>query len=284
MTTPDGLVPLKAVVVPRSGAIVYSSPSTEQPTANRLPMFQSYFPQEQRAKFFRVGNDPTSEQSIGWVRANDVILWPTREALRPNRGNPDRKRLHVWRNRGDIGNPALITYDEDEDADPSRPYPVLEAAGKSYLIALTWQTADFSDVGVDAAWTQPLDVPDDVQFYYLTTRSELQKNFEQLNAALLDLSSGSHSEHPVVQLLKKNVDISVGEKVETGENDPNVLRRILRDLRNPMKIAEKQPAEIRAESANMQRTLARLRRFYQNAANWDDRGIGWLPADAVPGN
>jgi hypothetical protein len=283
MTTPDGLVPLKAVIVPRQGAAVYTSPRADAATEQRLPMFESYFPVAGEAGFLRVGNDPMSEQSIGWLRKSDVLLWPTREALSPNRANPDRKMLTLWLRRDEVGDAQRVAYDEDPDADQSKPYPVLDVSKGSFKIALTWQTSDFSDVGVDTAWTQPLEVPDDARFFYLTTRNELKKDIEEMNAAFADLDAGTHAEHPIIRFLKKNVDMTIGEKVDSGD-DTNVLRQILSVLRNPLKIAREQPAEIRRDSANLRRKLGKLREFSQNGANWNSRGTGWLPAEYLPGN
>lgn len=284
LTTADGMIPLKAVIVPRDGAILFSAPDAATATDRRLPMFESYFPLHRRGEFLDLSNDPTSEKSIGWVKASSALIWPTREALRPNKSNVDRKPLRLWRRREDVGNSALVAYDEDPEADPAKPYPVIDDAVGSYEIALTWQSADFANIGVDTAWTGRLDIPDDARFYYLTTREELKRRYEEMNAALLDLTGGKNSRNPLIQLLKSNINIATGDKIDSGDEDVGLLRRILRDLRNPLKIAAMQPSEVRRDSANMRRKLERLRRFYQNRDNWNERGIGWLPAEDLPGN
>jgi len=62
--------------------------------------------------------------------------------------------LQVWSSKPDIDNPAKVTFEERLDSDPSSPYPVLESDAGRYRIALTWQSADFRDYGVDTAWTR----------------------------------------------------------------------------------------------------------------------------------
>ncbi|HEY2325790.1 MAG TPA: hypothetical protein VGJ82_23235 [Thermoanaerobaculia bacterium] len=283
LTNADGLIPLKAVIVPRNGAVVFSSPADSSATAERLPMFETYFPLHQNGGFVELTNDPMSDKPVGWVRSKSVLLWTTREALRPNRQNTDRHPLRLWTRLSDVGH-GQPEYEEDLDADPPRPYPVLDRSGRSYEIAMTWQSSDFSDAGVDTAWTGPLDVPDDARFYYLTTRSELQRHFEEMTAALNDLASGQHAKNPVVALLKGNVALAAGDKIDSDTDDVGVLQKILSDLRNPLKIAKMQSSEIHRESANMKRQLDRLRHFYLNSDNFNSRGIAWVPAEDLPGN
>lgn len=283
LTNADGLIPKKAVVVPRDGAVVFSAPNDSSATSQRLPMFESYFPLHQNNGFIELTNDPTSDKPLGWVRKNAVLLWTTREALRPNRQNTDRHPLQLWSRLQDVGHTPPL-YDEDLDADPPRPYPVLDRSGRSYEIAMTWQSSDFSGGGVDSAWSGPLDVPDDARFYYITTKSELQRHVEEMSAALIDLASGQHAKNPIVVLLKGNVALAAGDKIDSGDDNVGILQKILSDLRNPLKIAKMQSSEIHRESANMTRQLDRLRRFYRNSDNFNSRGIAWVPAEDLPGN
>ena len=105
-----------------------------------------------------------------------------------------------------------------------------------------------------------------------------------MSAALIDLASGQHAKNPIVVLLKGNVALAAGDKIDSGEDNVGVLQKILSDLRNPLKIAKMQSSEIHRESANMKRQLDRLRRFYRNSDNFNSRGIGWVPAEDLPGN
>ncbi|MEA2571245.1 MAG: hypothetical protein QOI24_3246 [Acidobacteriota bacterium] len=283
MTTPDGLIPLKAVIAPSSGSIVYSSPNGGAATTKRLSMFESYFPIEASGDYVRVGNDPMSAASLGWVRRSEVILWPTREAMRPNTSNPDRRPLLLWDKRDSVGDLRSVRYRENAGSEPPQPYPVLAVDRGALLIALTWQSADYSRIGVNTAWTPPLTIPDDARFYYLTTREELKRHFEQYNQTLLEMRSGVSPDAPILKLLKNHVEVTVGEHID-HDDDPGFLRRILRELRNPLRLTDRQDADIRRDSETMRRKLAKLRTFYENPENWSTRGIGWLPADYLPGN
>jgi hypothetical protein len=282
MTNADGLIPLKAVVVPREGAMLFGAPNAS-PTGTRLPMFESYFPLHERDGCIELTNDPTSEKSIGWVRRNAVLLWGTREALRPNRENTERKPLRLWNRLQEVGK-IQPEFEEDLESDPPKPFPVLGKSGRSFEIAMTWQSSDYSGGGVATAWTSPVEIPDDARFFCLVTRPELQHALQGMTAALIDLSSGSHAENPIVKLLKGNVEITAGAGTDTADDDVGVLRKILRDLQNPLKIATMQSSDMRRESANMKRHLDRLIHFYLNSDNFDARGIGWIPEQDLPGN
>jgi hypothetical protein len=283
LTNADGLIPLKAVVLPRDGAVLFSAPNAAAATGERLPMFESYFPLRRREDYIELANDPMSDKSIGWVDKKSVLLWPTRETLRPNKENTERQPLRLWVRLQDVGR-AEPAFEEDLEADPAKPYPVLSKSGRNFQIAMTWQKSDYSDGGVATAWTSPIDIPDDARFYCLVTRNELKRVLESVTAALIDLASGKHAENPIVKLLKGNVEITAGDKIDTGDDDLGLMRKILRDLQNPLKIASKQSSEIRSESTNMKRQLDRLRRFYLTNDNFDGRGMAWLPEEDLPGN
>jgi len=65
------------------------------------------------------------------------------------------------------------------------------------------------------------------------SRDEVRADFESLNQALLDLAGGGSSEHPINELLKPHVRLTVGEQIDLrNEDDLPLLRRILRNLRN----------------------------------------------------
>jgi len=75
----------------------------------------------------------------------------------------------------------------------------------------------------------------------------------------------------------------VGEQIDLrNEDDLPLLRRILRNLRNPLSNAEKQPADIRRDSERMKRNLSQMRQFYQNPDSWNAQGQGWLPREYLP--
>jgi hypothetical protein len=283
MTTRDGLVPLKILIVPTNGARVHSAAGTDTGTDRRLPMYSTWFPLERRGEYVKVGTSATSTTAIGWLRERDVLFWSTKEALRPNKANRARTPLHLWLTREDVGNMAKIKYRELDDTDPP-PYPVLANSGGSYQLALIWQSTDFEKVGVATAWTGTLRIPDDARFYYITTKPELRQDIEDLTAAYHELNSGGTAAHPVLQFLKKKVDITIARDITKPEDDAGILQKILRELRGPQKTMGQQPAEIRRDAANIRKRIERLRRFYENGESWDEQGFGWLPSDYLPAN
>jgi hypothetical protein len=262
---------------------LYESPSLSSRVVGHAAKFAIYIALRQQESFLEVGNDPLSKKAAGWVPPGHVLLWATKEALRPNKANSERQPLRLWTAKSDVGNRAKVAYEEIADADPPPPYPVLEADGSQYRIAMTWQTADFTATGVDSAWTAAVAVPDDVRFFYYVSRDELRTDFESINQALLDLGSGGSSEHPINELLKPHVRITVGDQIDLQkEDDLPLLRRILRNLRNPLSTTEKQPADIERDTARMKQDLVHLREFYQNPDNWNAQGEGWLPREYLP--
>lgn len=194
LTTPDGLVPIKAVITPPNGSDLYESPSLSSRVVGHAAKFAIYVALRRQESFLEVGNDPLSKTAVGWVPRGHVLLWATREALRPNKANSERQPLRLWTAKSDVGNREKVAYEEIADADPPPPYPVLEADGSQYRIAMTWQSEDFSANGVDSAWTGAVAVPDEVRFFYYVSRDELRTDFESINQALLDLGSGGSSE------------------------------------------------------------------------------------------
>lgn len=283
-TTKDGLIPLKAVIAVYNGAPVYREASANSASGERLPMFESFFSIHEQGSFVELAGDPFSGKSIGWVERKHVILWATREAIKPNRGNPSRRLTNLWRRVEDVGREDKITFVEDPENDPPNPYPVLEAKNRSYHIAVPWQSEDFERVGVSTGWTDHLEVPDDVHFYYLITRTDLQHDLERLDDALLQLRSGPHAAHPIVSLLRGTAHVTVGEGIDDSSGDPTLIRRILRQLRNPLSITEKQPADIKQEGERMRLKLSKLRRFYNDQSNFNARGIGWVAREDLPAN
>lgn len=282
LTTADKLVPIKAVIRDRNGSNLFSEASTDSTVLGKAKSFSIYVALAQQGDFVQLGTDSLSGKPAGWVRRNDILMWTTKEALRPNKANGERRPLRLWERKEAIGSPK-VTYEERLDADPSQPYPVLESDAGRYRIALTWQADDYRDQGVSTAWTDKVVVPDEVRFFYYTTRDELRGDFESVNQALLALDSGGNSEHPLVALLKPHVRVTVGEQIDLRGDDLPLFRRILRDLRNPISIAERQPADIKRDSERMKADLKHLRDFYQNNDNWNSQGEGWLPREYLPG-
>jgi len=280
----DGVIPLKALIMPREGITVRKEANDSSAGVEQAAMFSTWFAAARKDGYILLSRDPMREDSaVGWVPERRVLLWATKEAMRPNYDNPSRRRFDLWKKRDDAGIAGRPGYDENDDSD-AKPCPVLESDNGFYKVAMIWQKHDYSDIGVGTAWTAKLTVPDDVRFYYLTTRSELQSDIEGFAESLVELRGGSNSEHPVLQLLKKNVNVRVGRNVTNEGDDVSAVRRILRELRGPSHIADRQPAEIRRDAERMQQRLKRLRQFYEEPKQWDSRGFGWLPSEYLPGN
>ncbi|HEX7981718.1 MAG TPA: hypothetical protein VF461_24130 [Gemmatimonadaceae bacterium] len=283
LTAEGGLIPLKALVMPRKGATLRESPDATSPVVATAPMFSTWFAAERKDGYLALARDPTSGKAVGWIPEQRVLLWATKEALQPKYDNPSRRRFDLWKKREDVGISGRPGYDENADSDGD-PCPVLESHDGHYKVAMIWQKQDFSDVAVGTAWTEKLRVPDDVRFFYLTTRPELKADIESFAESLVELRGGSNSDHPVLQILKGNVNVRVGRHVTNEGDDVGAVRRILRKLRGPSRIADRQPAEIRRDAERMQQRLRRLRTFYEEPRNWDERGFGWLPSEYLPGN
>ncbi|HKR64458.1 MAG TPA: hypothetical protein VJZ00_12070 [Thermoanaerobaculia bacterium] len=283
MTTPDGVIPLKALIAAEDGARVYSDAREDAKTARMLDMFSMWFPYERRGAFLRVGASALSDKTIGWVKASDVVMWTTKEGIAPNYANKSRRAFDLWKDLSNAGNYGHADYRENEDFD-IEPYPVLASANGHYNVAVLYQNEEATKVAVDTAWTANLEVPAEARFYYLTTRPELKEDLEQLTTSILELNSGTSAEHPILQLLKKHVDVAVARDITTDSDDIGVLRKILRELRGPQSLATMQPAEIRRDAANMQKRLGDLKRFYEERDHWNEQGFGWLPSELWPSN
>jgi len=281
MTTSGGIVPLKALIAAADGAVVYSAPRDDAPTARRLDMFTLWYPFERRGPFIRIGSSALSDKTIGWVKADEVVVWTTKEGIAPNYANPARRPFDLWKSLENAGTYGHADYRENEDFD-IEPYPVLASQNGHYNVAVLYQNKEATEVAVDTAWTANLEVPGEARFYYLTTRPELKEDLEQITTSILELNSGSSAEHPILQLLKKHVDIAVARDITTDEDDAGLLRRILRELRGPQSVASMQPAEIRRDAEKMKKSLGDLKRFYEEKDNWDEQGFGWLPSELVP--
>jgi hypothetical protein len=282
MTTADGVVPLKALIANADGAPLFSNPRASARVPRRLDMFSMWFPFERRGDFIRIGSSALSDRTIGWVKANDVVMWTTKEGIAPNYANASRRPFDLWKDVADAGKYGHADYRENEDFD-IEPYPVLASENGHYKVAVLYQNEEATKVAVDTAWTANLQVPAEARFYYLTTKPELKADLEELTTSILELNSGTSAEHPILQLLKKHVDVAVARDITTDEDDIGVLRKILQELRGPQSIAAMQPAELRRDAANMKKRLGDLKRFYEDKDHWNEQELGWLPSEMLPG-
>jgi hypothetical protein len=283
LTTPDGLVPVKAVIARPEGIDLRASPSESAGSVQHASAMASYVVVAKEGEFYHLGLDPRSAQGVGWVNRRDILLWTTKEGLQPNRDDPVNDPLLLWPDKRFIGNRNQKYYRQRAKAASEQPSPVLDVDGGRYQIAMRWQSTDYAERGIREAWTDRVAEPQDVRFYYFTTRDDVREMFERVNQSLLELTSGGASDHPLIAFFKEHVGMTVGEQIDMRENDLSMLQRVLRDLRNPISIAEKQPAEIRRDAERMKRDLRRLRDFYQNPDHWNAQGEGWLPRDHLPG-
>lgn len=283
LTTPDGLVPVKAVIANVDGLDLLASPSATAERSRHAPAMASFVVVKQEGDFYQLGLDPKSDASVGWVNKRDILLWTTKEGLQPSRPDPQNDPLLLWPEQKNIGNRNQKHYRQRPDAASEEPLPVLHADSGRYQVAAHWQSSDYANRGVRELWTDRVSEPQDVRFYYFTTKDDVRQMFERVNQSLLELSSGGASDHPLIAFFKEHVGMTVGEQIDLQENDLSMMQRVLRDLRNPISIAEKQPAEIKRDAERMKRDLRRLRDFYQNPDHWNERGEGWLPRDHLPG-
>lgn len=282
LTTPDGLVPIKAVIARPDGVNILDAPSPNAGVKYHAKAMTPFVVLT-RGEYYKLGTDPKSDQAVGWVHHRDLHEWTTKEGLQPNYANADRRPLLLWEDKRHIGNEDEEHFVERPDNAQDQPFPVSESDDGRYRIVLRWQSDDYQSRGVTRAWTDRVAVPDDVRFFYLTTKDDVREMFENVNQALLELNSAGASDHPLIKFYNEHVAVTVGEEIDMKEDDLPTLRRVLRDLRNPISIAEKQPAEIRRDAERMRRDLKRLREFYQNPEHWNDRGEGWLPREYLPG-
>jgi hypothetical protein len=282
LTSKSGLIPLKVVTTNPNNVVVYNNPHERSRSRNGLGFFTAFFILDKKNGFYKVGTDPFSEQSLGWIKMTDGIEWSHKEALEL-KINPNAP-VYIWKNKTEIGNIDKAEYEQRTDNPKRIPYPMLDADGDKYKIALTWQTQTWDGKGVDAGWTAPLKTPKDAEIVCYITRHELEKRMVKILATLKDLENKPYSDHPIIKLFKEDLGITFGKGLDLEDESIGFLKKIAEEAPKLPGIFEKQPAEIRSEFQKMWRTFDLLRAFYENSSNWDKRGGGWIPLKLIPGN
>ncbi len=92
---------LKAIAK-RPGVQAFSTPGDASPAAPRIEFFRPYFIFERGAASLRIGTTPKRDSELGWVRTDDMELWPTRVGAR-------------YRRQPGARTPALLVFQTKED-------------------------------------------------------------------------------------------------------------------------------------------------------------------------
>ncbi len=284
MMAPGGIVPLKVLVMMEEGSDVHVEPSATSKTNTHVDTLTIWYPFEERDGFTRIGKSPMTDETIGWIRSNEVAKWTTKEGIKPNDANRERPPFHLWSDRKLAGTSTPPTYAENPDFEIEQPYAVLAAADGQYQVAMMAQTRAGDDLRVTAAWSAKLRVPDDALFYYLTTREELNEDLAEITTSIFEIQSGGSASHPVLRVLKNYVDIAVARDIVNNSDDENWVRKILLELRGPRSVAGLQEAELRRDTQKMKNRLDRMKRFYNTPGAWNEQGQGWLPSELLPAN
>ncbi len=125
---------LKAIAK-RPGVQAFSTPGDASAAASPLEFFRPYFIFERGAASLRIGTTPKRDSELGWVRTDDVELWPTRVGARYRRQPGVRTPpLLVFQTKADL---MRHLYADGGSVDPlartsshaphsSSPWPIIE--------------------------------------------------------------------------------------------------------------------------------------------------------------
>lgn len=283
LTTESGLVPLKVVTANPNNVIVYNKPETGSQSGKALGFFKAFFVFKEKGGFYQIGTDPLSEQTLGWIKKLDGIVWHHREALEL-KVKPNAQPIYIWENKADVNNTSKVNYEQRTDNSKRLRYPVLDVNGHHYKIALTWQTANWDKKGAAAGWTSPIKTPQDANVVCYITRQELETRLEKLLAILKELQTKPYSDHPIIQLFKEDLGITFGQGLDLEDESIGFLKKVAGEAPKMPAVFKKHPDEIRGELRKVWKTFTRLRVFFEDSSNWDNRGGGWIPIELIPGN
>jgi hypothetical protein len=274
-------VPQKVVIANWDGAQLFSEPRTSSRSVRVLPRRSTWFVFKETPKWIRIGSSSTSNRTEGWVRSADVLKWMTREGLLPNLNDHEREPLLLFRDLADAGDPSKWNYKE-RTIQKHHYYPILDQRGGHYLIAVPSRKSDDSNRGVIAAWTGRLQVPQDAQIYYYTTRDELAQSIEDTRVALLELAGGASTEVSLVRYLRSIAGLTIGPGLDKENDSLPFWIKALQELRSPLSVTREQPSDIQRKTAVYNERLQKMIRFHRDPTNWSERGDGWLPKSLAP--
>ncbi len=282
-TSKSGLVPLKVVTANPGEVDIYTNPDLASRSGKKVGFFETFFIFNKKDGFYQIGTDPFSEQTLGWIRKNDGILWDHREALQL-KVNPHARPIYIWENKADIGHRRKVDYTQRLDNPRTIQYPMLEVNGENYKIALTWQTSTWDERGVATGWTSPIKTPQDATVVFYITRHELETSMEKLLTTLKELKNKPYSDHPIIQLFKEDLGLTFGQGLSLEDESLGFLKKVAGEAPRMPDVFKKLPGEVRGEFEKNWQTFMRLKNFLENQNNWDKRGGGWIPMELIPGN
>ena len=276
------LIPLKVYTASPQNIYLYNEPKLSALTGSQLGFFKMFFVYDKKDGFYQIGHDPFSGNTLGWMLGSDVFEWSTREALELEcKQNTNPK--YIWEKEEDIGKDNW-KYKQRTDIDEIFRFPIMAAKGNHFKIALTWQTQTWDQKGVAMGWTSEIKTPDEAKIVCYLTRKELEERMTKLLAALKDLKNKPISDHPILKLFKEDLGITFGNGLDLENASIGFYKRVAEEAPEVPSVFRKLPTEIRNEYQRMMETFDRMRRFYENSSNWNERGGGWIPIELIPGN
>lgn len=280
MTSESGLIPLKVHTTNPNKAALYKNSDLNSASGNKSDFFQPFFVFEKKNDFYRIGPDPFSRKTIGWLHKSDVIEWSHRQALRLN-VTANSPPVKIWKKKEDIGK-EKCDYEQRTDIAINTSYPILDWDGNHYKIALTWQSGSMDNRGAATGWTSEIRVPQQAEITCYITRNELKKRLEKLLAAIKDIKNKPRSDYPILQFLKLNLDSTFGRGLDLEDKSIETLKKMAGEAPKVPGVFKKHPTEIKMEIEKMLETFERLKEFYEQSKI---QGGGlWVPFDLIPGN
>jgi len=291
LTTPDGKIPIKVIIINPKNAVCYQYPDVNSAKIITVDFLNFYFlfnkeKSKSGVQFFKIGADPYSSLTIGWLKNEDTILWNNRQAFRPL--NLDkRKPIYAWKNPDDIGDLSKadfkeITQNTIENIN-EKPFLLLSSKDSNYKFVIDWELkSDINIKGVDIGWTKLDNIP--IEIVYYIRKHELENKIEKLNKRISDIIHDKYSDNPMIKLFSDNFETIFGKGIDFENKGLGFFHELVKHIPKVPEFINKHPDEIKKDIVNLKYKLSQMKNFLENKENWNDKGGSWIPDTILPGN